>query len=66
MVTLLTLKQEVQGSNPDAAPAKSLEPIPLIPRLQVAMKRQGSPPPKKGPCGTVQAEGRAPGMTLKN
>ncbi len=29
MGTLLTLKQEVQGLNPGAAPTKSLEPVPL-------------------------------------
>ncbi len=41
MVTLLTLKQEVLGSNPGAAP-HILEPISPIPRLQVAKMCQGS------------------------
>ncbi len=41
MVTLLTLKQEVRGLNPGAAPP-TLEPISPIPRLQVAKMRQGS------------------------
>ncbi len=46
MVTLLTLMQEVRGSNPGAAPP-TLEPISPIPRLQVAKMCQGS---RKGWC----------------
>ncbi len=46
MVTLLTLKQEVRGSNPGAAPP-TLEPISPVPRHQVAKMRQGS---QKGCC----------------
>ncbi len=41
-----------------------LEPISLIPRLQVAMTHQGSLLPK-GPCGMVNSECRAPGKTPK-
>ena len=54
MVTLLTLKQEVRGLNPGAAPP-SLEPISPIPRLQVAKMRQGSLK------GMVYAEAEHPG-----
>ncbi len=62
---LLSRMQEVRGSNPFAAPPKFGAQITPIPRLQVAMMRQESPHPQKGPCGMVYAEGRAPGMTRK-
>ena len=40
-------------------------PLPPIPRLQVAMMCQGSPPPERGHVGMVHAECRAPGITKK-
>ncbi len=65
MVTLLTLKQEVQGLNPGAAPPKfgAQTPPYLASRLQICFK--GPLPPKRGHVAMVQAECRAPGMTGK-
>ncbi len=59
MVTLLTLKQEVRGSNPGAAPPKSLEP-----------KHPHTPPPGRKDASRVPErdgvrESRVPGMTKK-
>ncbi len=59
MVTLLTLKQEVRGLNPGAAPPKVWSPNTPIPRLQVA-KMQRWVPERDGVRGS-----RAPGMTKK-
>ncbi len=60
MVTLLTLKQEDRGSNPGAAPPKSLEP-----------KHPHTPPPGRKDASRVPErdgvrESRAPGMAKKN
>ncbi len=65
MVTLLTLKQEVRGSNPGAAPPKfgAQTHLYLASRLQRCFK--GPLPPKKSHVGMVQAECRAPRMTKK-
>ncbi len=49
------------GFDPRSGQNKVRSPSIPLPRLQVAMKRQGSPPPKKGPWGMVQAAAEHPG-----
>ncbi len=63
MVTLLTLKEQVRGSNPGAAPPKFGAQTP--PGCKDA-SRVPPPSPERGHVGMAQAECRAPGMTKKN